>query len=208
MRATFASATTEFRASDLPVAAVLLLVAVPLAAWLYGDFLVQPRLLWRGLDHDRNAHFQFALSLALDLRHGDLVAFIADLNRATVWPPVHGLMLALVLLVGGFDERLGVLPSLAGWVITIVAGALAARRLMPRAADGAVAAAVSAMFIVASPALREYALDVMLESLGAALTVLALYVYLRAKSAAAPDAWWRGFALVLTLLFLEKANYW
>jgi hypothetical protein len=213
MRATFAGEPTDrrLRDSDLPAAAVLLLVAVALAAWLYADFLADARLLWRGLDHDRNGHFHFGVSLAVDLRSGDIAALVTDLNRATGWPPVHGILLALVLLVGGIDERLGVLPSLAGWVITLVAGALAARRLMPRAADGAIAPAIAAaialVFIAASPGLREYALEVMLESLGAALTTLGLYLYLRAK-ASSSGGWWRGFALVLTLLFLEKGNYW
>src|SRR2546429_3424238 len=54
-----------------------------------------------------------------------------SLFRST-WPPFHGIVLAAVLLVGGIDERLGVLPSLAGWVITVVAAALTARRLVVR----------------------------------------------------------------------------
>jgi hypothetical protein len=202
--------------SDVPAAALLLLVAVPLAVWLYVDFLPASRLLWRDINNDRNGHFQYGLSLALDLLNGNLVAFVADLNRATSWPPFHGIVLAAVLLVGGIDERFGVLPSLAGWVITVVAAALTARRLVARAADasangpaiGAFASGAALIFVAASPDLRTYALDVMLESLGAALTALALYLYLRAKAAPAPGRWWRAFALVLTLLFLEKGNYW
>src|SRR5262249_33834991 len=99
-----------------------------------------------------------------------------------------------------------------GWVITVVAAGLVARRLVARIADGvangAVAAAVTVIFVAASPGMRDYALDVMLESLGAALTAVAPFLYLRAKADAAPERWWRAFALVLTLLFVEKANYW
>jgi hypothetical protein len=198
--------------SDVPAAVLLLLVVVPLAAWLYGDFLGGARLLWRGLNHDRNGHFQFGVSLALDVLNRDVVAFLTDFNRATVWPPLHGLALAAVLLVGGVDDRLGVLPSLAGWVITVVVAALIARRLVARVADGpahgTVAAALTVIFVAASPGLRDYALDVMLESLGAALTALALYCYLRAKAGPGQEKWWRRLALVLTLLFFEKGNYW
>src|SRR5262249_3475619 len=125
------------RDSDLPAALLLLLVAVPLAVWLYADFLGSARLLWRGIDHDRNGHFQFGLALAVDLRNLDLVAFVTDLNRAMSWPPFHGLVLAVVLLIGGLDERLGVLPSLAGWVITVVAVALTARRMVGQRSNGA-----------------------------------------------------------------------
>jgi hypothetical protein len=200
------------RDSDVPAAAVLLFLIVPLAAWLYGDFVGSAHLLWRDLDHDRNGHFQFGLNMALDLARGDVAAFVSDLNRATVWPPLHGLVLALVLLVGGIDMRLAVLPSLAGWVVTVVATALVARRLVGQRTEGNVAAAVALIFVAASPSLRDYALDSMLESLGAALTAVALYLYLRAKAEPAErwpaGRWWRGFALVLTLLFFEKANYW
>ncbi|MEP6822878.1 MAG: hypothetical protein ABI946_11060, partial [Chthoniobacterales bacterium] len=52
-----------------------------------------------------------------------------------------------------------------------------------------------------------YALDIMLESLGAALTLAALYYYSVARETQTQRTW-RWFALTLTFLFFEKYNYW
>src|SRR5262249_5118673 len=58
-----------------------------------------------------------------------------------------------------------------------------------------------------SPALRAFATDIMLESLGAALTLAALYFYVGARQERSA---WRGAccALLLLALFLTKYNYW
>ena len=64
------------------------------------------------------------------------------------------------------------------------------------------------MLAALSPAGRFYATDMMLEALGAGLTMLALAFH----AAAVEDReciWkWRGMAITLTLLFFEKYNYW
>jgi hypothetical protein len=125
------------------------------------------------------------------------------------WGPVHGLVLALVLLAGGVDHRLAILPSLTGWVTTVVVSAMLARALF--AGDrvlGLFAGALAATWIIASPAFRLLGSDVMLEGLGAGLSALALWTWRRARADLANATGWRAFAIVLTLLFFEKPNYW
>ncbi len=161
---------------------------------------------WNSVSHDRNAHYLSGLRLALDARHGDLPRFFRDLDaNGRVWPPLHSLLLAAVLLVGGTDQSLAVLPSLAGWVGTIVFGFLLARRTAPR--YGNVAGLAAANFLFFSPAHRAYATDVMLESLGAMMTLAVLYAYAVWVQKGTRDSS-IVLALTLTLLAFTKYNYW
>jgi hypothetical protein len=187
--------------------ALVLAAAVLLAGSLYGRFLEAHRSLWYNSTHDRNAHYLYGLRLATDVRQGKVLRLLDDLNQSRVWPPLHGVLAAGVLLVGGLDYRLAVLPSLAGWVGLVTLGFLVARRAAPR--GGNLAGLAAALFILASPAHRAFATDVMLESLGACLSLLVLYCYLVAAQAR-PGAAWTGrcLGLALTALFLHKYNYW
>ncbi|HZU36882.1 MAG TPA: hypothetical protein VFA18_13265, partial [Gemmataceae bacterium] len=187
----------------LPLAVAV--VALCQAALLYQGFLESPRQLWIDPIHDRNAHYWLGLNFGLDLRHADLPHFIHDLHSARAWPPLHALLVGLCLTVGGIDYRLAVLPSLLGWVGTAVFAFLAARRAVSR--GGNAAGLVAALFVLVSPAHRAFATDIMLESLGACLTVAALYAYLAAVQ---ERTGWAGrcLGLALTALFFEKYNYW
>src|SRR5262249_51747094 len=72
---------------------------------------------------------------------------------------------------------------------------------------GNLAGLAALLFVLGGPVHRGYATDIMLESLGAGLTLATLWCYLVAvqdRSRAA--ARWLGVAL--TLLFFEKYNYW
>jgi len=184
------------------------LVAVVIAGMLFADYYAAPDLLWRAFHHDRNSHFSFGLDLALALRHFDLAWFFGELDKAKVWPPVHGLVLSAVLTVGGIDHRLAILPSLIGWVMTIAFVWLIARSLFADRVAGLFAAAIAAVLTAASPAFRLIAADVMLEGLGAGLSALALWAYLRAFARPGDRMRWRLLAIVLTLLFFHKGNYW
>jgi hypothetical protein len=191
--------------TDRLVLLAVLGAAVAAAGFLYWQFLETSRSLWGEGVHDRNAHYLFALRLATDLRRWRIVQFIVDLDSARVWPPLYGVLASVVLLVGGLDYRLAVLPSLAAWTGTVVFGFLLARRAVPR--GGNVAGLVAALFIAASPAHRAYATDIMLESTGACLSLAALYCYLvslQGRSLAAG----RWLGLALSALFLLKYNYW
>jgi 4-amino-4-deoxy-L-arabinose transferase-like glycosyltransferase len=186
---------------------VVLAVALVLAGILYIRFLAVHRSLWDNPTHDRNAHYLLALKLATELHNGQVVEFLENVNDSRVWPPLHALLTMTVLLIGGLDYRLAVLPSLAAWVVTALVGFLVARRTAGR--GGTVAGLVAALFILASPGHRAFATDVMLESLGAALTLLAVYCYLLAVQGRADEVWkGRCLGLALSALFLGKYNYW
>jgi hypothetical protein len=186
---------------------LVLALAVTIATVDYVRFLGVHRQLWYNGTHDRSSHYLFALRLTTDVRQGHFLDFLREIDSARVWPPLHGLIVSGVLLVGGLDYRLAVLPNLAGWVLMVLFGFLCARRAVPRAGNLAGLAAV--FFLITSPAHRAYATDIMLESLGACLSLAVLYAYLctvQAESHSVRAARWLGVAL--TLLFLQKYNYW
>lgn len=195
------------RVSDWALPSLVLLVSLVLAGCVYAQFLRVDRSLWYNPYHDRNAHYLYSLKLATDVQNGRVLQLINDLNRARIWPPLHGMAAGMALLIGGRDYRLAVLPSLAGWVMMVFLGFLVARRAAPRA--GNLAGLIAAFFLAASPAHRAYAADIMLESLGAALSLLVLYCYLLTVQGSARDVLRARFlAVSLLLLFLEKYNYW
>jgi hypothetical protein len=204
--ASHATATPPSRRDWLTPTLVLLATLV-LAGCLYARFLSVDRALWYNPYHDRSAHYLYSLKLVTDVRNGQVFQLLHNLNEARIWPPLHGMAAAMVLLAGGRDYRLAVLPSLAGWVATVLLGFLVARRAAPR--GGTLAGFVAALFIAASPAHRAYATDIMLESLGSALSLLALYCYLLTVQGSTDDTGKaRCLAASLLLLFLEKYNYW
>lgn len=190
--------------THLPALAVFL-VAVVVATVGYLQFRPVARQLWDNPLHDRNAHYWLSLSMGLDLRQGEFLHFLRDLDKTRVWGPLYPLLTGGVLAVGGPDYRLAVLTSLAAWCLTILFGFLAARRAVP--SGGNLAGCVAALFILASPAHRAFSLDVMLESLGACLSLAALYYYLVLRQEEGGRAA-RALGLSLTLLFLLKYNYW
>jgi hypothetical protein len=105
----------------------------------------------------------------------------------------------------GFDYRLAVLPSLIGWAGTAVLAFLLARRCLPE--GGELAGLVAATLVLASPLHRGFATDVMLESLGAFLTLLTLFLYVRTVQDGTLSSY-RFLGLCLTAFFLHKYNYW
>lgn len=183
-------------------------VAAALAASMLLGYRAAPDLLWRDVYHDRNSHFAFGLDLALAVRDLDPVWFFSELEKAKVWPPLHGLALCLTLLLGGIDYRHAIVPSLAGWMATLVFSWLVAGRLFHDRVAGAAAGAVTLAFAAASPAFGLLASDVMLEALGAGLSAAALWAWLRASEVPASCGRWRLLAVILTALFFHKGNYW
>jgi hypothetical protein len=187
---------------------VLLLVtltALAVAGLEYAHFLDVHRDLWSNSTHDRNAHYLYALKLATALRHFDLYHFLDEIQRARVWPPFHGIVASLVLVAGGSDYRLAVLPSLFAWAGSAVLAFLTAQRALPR--GGSFAGLIAAVYLLVSPLHRAFATDIMLESVGACLTLAVIYAYLVAVQDQTRPSW-RILGLLLTLLFLHKYNYW
>jgi hypothetical protein len=184
---------------------VVLTAATVLAGFAYASFLEGARHLWSSGIHDRNAHYWLGFSFALDIRNTDFVHCLRDIHAARVWPPLHAMLVGLVLGVGGLDYRLAVLPSLVAWVATAVLAYLCARRAV--AQGGNFAGLTAALFVLASPAHRAFATDIMLESLGACLTLAVVYAFMVAMQERSP---WTGrlLGLALTALFFCKYNYW
>jgi hypothetical protein len=185
---------------------VALAVATVVISRNYCSFLANPRPLWNGLVHDRNGHYEFAVELALALRQRQPIRFLSILlDQSKVWPPMHGLLTALLIAPGGPDYRWAVIPSLLGWWVTAAFAFLTAKKIS--SAGGSAAGLVAVGLVLASPAYRAYGTDIMLESLGAGLTMMALYMYIVASQEGSARAW-RNLAIVMTLLFFEKYSYW
>lgn len=193
---------------DWALLALVGVVASGFAGMMFAGHLANAELLWRGVHHDRNSHLLRGIDYALALRSFDLLWFLSALDRARVWPPLHGLFLSGVLLVGGIDHRLGVLPSLIGWTATVVCVWMIARRLFSDRLQGITAGAVAVTLTIASPALRLLCTDVMLEGLGSALSALSILLFMRACAEPEDPRRWRLLALTLCALFLQKLNYW
>jgi hypothetical protein len=221
-------------------------LAIVLGVGVYAWFCQHSRDLWWWMGHDRHTHYMFGLNLALDLRKGDFIRLFHDFDRMRVWGPLHPMLVAAIELVAGPNHRLAVLPSLCGWLMTIWFAFLIPRRLLwghafqpGRVASGAsarleslapqsggnAAGLIAACCVAVSPAHRAFATDVMLESLGAGLSLAAIYLYLvtlqspSAQRGAGQTLAGRSgsdrsrrfavlLGLTLTALFLLKYNYW
>lgn len=187
--------------------ALALTTAAGSAVLLWVRFLASPRLLWSDAIHDRHAHLYSGLCLASDVAHGRIGRLFSDVDAFRSWPPLHdGLFVGAALLLGRGDERWAVLPSLLGWAGAAVFAALLARRALGPG-GGTVAGLLAALFVLVSPAQRAFATDVMLESLGACLTLVCLFCYVRVRQDGTAGAA-RGLALALSALFFHKYNYW
>jgi hypothetical protein len=185
---------------------LVLVVATAAAIAGYQRFLDNAPFLWGSTIHDRHAHYHSGISLATDIRNADLIQFIRDVDLASrVWQPMHAVAVAMTLLVFGSDYRIAVLPNLLAWFGSIVLAFMLARRIVPRL--GTAAGIIAALLVMASPAHRAFATDLMIESLGAFFTLLVLYAYVvvNQNPTTANGRW---FAVALTLLFVTKYNYW
>ncbi len=176
------------------------------AAWVFHLYSQDYRVRWASGYHDRVAHYQFGLNMAAEFRNGHLPQLLKDFDAGSLcWPPLHGLALAAVFVVLGPSPVVAVLPSVAAWAASAVLAFALARRLSPR--FGTTAGAVAALFVLSGPALRAYAVDVMLESTGLLMTLAAVHAYLLfMESPTRRTGAWLGIAL--SLLFLGKYNYW
>src|SRR5213082_1090357 len=94
---------------------LVLLAALAVGIGVYVWFWQHSRDLWWWMGHDRHTHYMFGLNLAFDLGTGDLARIAHDFDRMRVWGPLHPVLVALVELVAGPNQRLAVLPSLVGW---------------------------------------------------------------------------------------------
>ena len=193
----------------LIISGMITVAVLMMSVCMFHDYLVNPGELWRDVQHDRNSHLTFAIDLAQHMRDGSILGWLERVARSTIWPPLHGVLLSLVLWATGEGHRLAVLPSLAGWTATVLlSGALARRLAGCDQQAGLLAGAVAVAFASMSPAFRLLGADVMLEGLGAALSAAVLLTWLHCAMSPEREGRWRLLGLLLTLLFLEKYNYW
>jgi hypothetical protein len=185
----------------------VVIVGMVVAGQLGLKYWPQARQLWTDVVHDRNAHLEVGLGLASDIAYGRPLEVIRDIDKIKTWPPLHdGGLVTLTLLLTKLDWRFAVLPSLLGFVMTVVFSYLLARRLVDDQV-GMVAGITAAVLALVSPAQRAFATDVMMESLGAGMTMAALYAAVRVQQS---GSWaeWRWLAIALSGLFFLKYNYW
>lgn len=185
---------------------VVAIIAAAAAMWAFHLNWIDVRNRWTRFDTDTNTHAYVLLGMAQDAWNLDPVGWYKDFDGPRSWPPLHGIVGSFVQLAAGkLDVRLAIVPSLFGWWLTALCAALAARRLTKTGGD--LAGLFAAMFVLASPSHRIFAADVMLESLGAGLSMLCVWTYLRAKQSGGHREW-SWFGVSLTLLMVEKYNYW
>jgi hypothetical protein len=205
LRPWISDALRLFTRLDLVLLGLVLLTGI-VAIQLHAAYQENLRLRWCSFYHDRNAHYQAALNAACELRQGHIIQAIVDLDAATVvWPLLHPLCLAAVLILLGPAPDMAVLPALASWCGTSVYAFLIARRLGGRYGDAG--GAIAAILCMSSPALRAMGADVMLESMGLLLTLASIHGYLLFMESPTRR---NGmvFGAALALIFLEKYNYW
>ena len=151
-----------------------------------------------------------AQRLAADVLAADPLAWLHDFDRTRLWPPLHAVLASIPLAVSGLDFRTAILPSAVGFVLACGFAFLCGRRASGgRGAAAEASGLVALVFVATSPVHRRYAGDVMLESLGAGLTLASVFFFLgtvhgvpERRPAAA-----RWLGLCLTLLLVEKYNY-
>lgn len=194
----------ETRANTLAVAAVALVGSVAaLQLWL--RYLANWRQLWTDLIHDRALHLDFGLGGVSDLLHLRWYELARDINLYRTWPPLHdGIMVGVAMALSGLEPRAAVLPDLACYVGTAVIAFLLVRELSE---EGTLGGLLAATLTLASPAMRAFATDVMIEGAGAFFTLVAFYAAVRVCRDESRRSW-RRFALALCALFFVKYNYW
>lgn len=177
-----------------------------LALSILSEFSANPGGRWTSLSHDRNRHMAEAHRVALKLRSGDPLGLVNEIRRMRLYPPLHGVLAGAALAVGDLKITAAVWPSLVGWWATGLLAFLCARRVAPSLANLAGLVAVGGL--IASPDHRFYATDVMLESLGAGLSMLCLYCYVVARQNGWAANSVKALGAALTLLLFLKYNYW
>jgi 4-amino-4-deoxy-L-arabinose transferase-like glycosyltransferase len=146
---------------------------------------------------DEAFHANGGLTLALDLRAGDLGAFVVDSYHQSAYPPAFSWLQAPVFLVLGASPMVARLCSLA----TLFAAVLVmyAIGLELDAEHGWLVGLVSAGLTLTAQPVLSYSAMAMLEVPGLLISLVALWAYLRAVRQ--PSARW----LVLTSLLMALA---
>jgi len=186
---------------------IVILAALASCVQLYEYHREHYRERWVGAGHDRNAHYRYALLMAADLKTGNVAKFFKDFDAGSwVWPPLNSVLVAAVALANGPSPVTAVLPALLGYFLAALFAFLLIQRVMT-GWPGVFAGLLASAIVLLSPAHRAFATDIMLESLGAGLTLVVLHAFVVwSQNRSVASARWFGVAL--SLLFIEKYNYW
>ena len=158
---------------------------------------------------DEAAHSLFALTIATDMRKGDVLALAYDTYRQTYWPPLHSWVVGVAFLMFGVSMTVARSVSLASYLLIPIALVIAARLMHTRDDRAAawVAAATAGLLAIAMPALVPFASIAFIDLpalLGMCLTLMAAFFAERK-----PDDPKRRVLVGIGILgcFLFKTNY-
>jgi 4-amino-4-deoxy-L-arabinose transferase-like glycosyltransferase len=185
---------------QLKVWGLLLVVLLDLAvgAFLAGQIV---RLAPYPFDFDEALHATRGLTLALDIRQGELGAFLSDAYRQSVYPPGFAVFEALIFLLFGASTttaRLCSLLSLIGSTFLLYGLALEIDE-----AYGWLAGLVAVGLMLSAPWVLLHSALVMLELPGLMVTLATLLAYLRADRSTR-SGWWVLTSLLMALTALVK----
>jgi len=160
---------------------------------------------------DETGHALPAARMAIDLRHGDLAAFVEDTQREMLWPFVHPWYLTVFFLVFGTSTEVARASSLVAFGIATVLAWLLAREAY-RAGPGSerepppILGWLSASLMLVSASFWVLACRLMIECFGMSMVLATLLTFLAARR----NGCVAGHAvagLLAAATFLTKYNY-
>jgi len=154
---------------------------------------------------DESAQGFVAVQIADALRHGRVIELLALINAQVVWPPLHALLLAPLVLIHGPAFVNGALLSTLALAGTAFLAFVAGLRLSRE--HGALAGLIAAIAWLTAPLAQGFGMLGMLESPGACLLLLALVCRLRALWHPHARGAWVTAGLSSAALVLFKYNY-
>lgn len=184
---------------------ILVVVLASVAAYRSHVVLLPP------FQADETGHALPAARMAIDLRHGDLAAFVEDTQREMLWPFLHPWYVTLFFLAFGTSTEVGRASSLAAFGLATVLSFLLTREVCSKEADAGSEPPVllgwlAAGMMLASAGFWVLACRMMLESLGMAMTLGTLLAFLVAQRRGSVSCY-AGAGLLAAATFLTKYNY-
>jgi 4-amino-4-deoxy-L-arabinose transferase-like glycosyltransferase len=192
----------RFRLDARRVALLAVIVFDAIIAILVGQQIIAYRDY--PFDTDEAFHAGGGLALAMDLRAGDLGAFVVDSYRQSAYPPGFSWLQAPVFLLAGASPLAARMCSLA----CLLAAALVVYAIGLELDErfGWLIGLVAAALTLSAQTILTYAAMAMLEMPGLLVSLAALWTYLRA--AKRPAAWRLALtSLLMALAILTKYPY-
>lgn len=183
--------------AEVSLAAIALLLGLAASAWVFAQVAaVRGPLEW-----DEGGYVWKAHLAAASLSQGDLVAAGRAASLDPLYPPLHALLLAVPFLAFGEAEAIAYGLSAFAFAFAALLLWLAAREV-----GGRLAAGIALAFLLGSRLHLEYSATALLELPGVALTLLALFTYLRhLRVHGAVSGWIAGASLAA--VFFYKYNF-